>query len=135
MKKVEFFIVSPLSILFCLAFYLILDESYLFNGNVVGDVCITQKYFKSSYDLVNCKNDTMLVENVRAWIVEGEYIYGASKEDSYFIMEIYSGRADYFKSIIEIEQFLLDLGLQSYDLNSEENISHIKGIDGVKRKY
>ncbi|KZN45621.1 hypothetical protein [Pseudoalteromonas luteoviolacea] len=135
MTKVKLFIISPLAILFCLVLYFILDKSYLFNGVIVGDVCISQKYFQSNYDLVNCENETMLVENVRAWIVEGEYIYGANKEDSYFIVEIYSERTDYFKSIIEIDQFLLDLGLQSYDLNSEENISHIKGVDGVERKY
>ena len=106
-----------------------------FYDKVVGNICIKQKLMTSTYSLNFCSNDKLLVDNINGWIIEDGVIYGAFDSASYFSFEFNGESVSTYDSLIKMNAYLRRKGLQSYDMNREENIYHLLYSNGRNRKY
>jgi hypothetical protein len=133
MKK-SIFILSFVFVLVGLSItYLQLTRHWLYSEEIVENICVKQKFRENVYDLVLCDDAKPLVEDVNGWIIDNQLIYGSMSETGYFAISLSRLEVTEFESIHDINSFLFQSDVRSYDMNDEENISHLKY--GGNRKY
>jgi hypothetical protein len=135
LKKVLAIIVFFLLIIvLCIAGFMA-KKTWAFSYEIIENVCLEQNFMASSYKLIICSSDKVMIENINGWIIDGDFIYGAFEGDKYFGFELNDNSASVFHSMREMNSFLKKNGLQFYDLSNEENVSHLLYGNGRNRKY
>lgn len=94
--------------------------------------CIKQASFKEKYNIIDCSTNLVIVEDVAGWIVAEKYLYGALRDGGFFSISVGDLKLNKFSSMKSIDVFLKENGMDNYDMNDEENISHMKDYN---RKY
>lgn len=108
-------------------------HEWFYRFEVAEGVKIVQAPHKYSYDFHTSKG--LVIEDVRGWVIRTGHIYGCSGRISFFLIDSRDLNVRRFNSMTEINVALRTLDLPLYDMNDEENISHLKYDGGRSRKY
>jgi hypothetical protein len=135
MKK---FILTALSLILLISLMIVgifLKNIYFFKANVTEDICIEQKLMTSVYDIIDCSEGTVIAYDVHGWIINGNLFYGSYGDNYFFSFHMRESDILKFRTMNEFNIYLNSHKLPDYDVNMEENISHIKFGNGRNRKY
>lgn len=93
---------------------------------IVADVCVQEMRTSVFPNLVSCSTSEVFVSSVGGWIVEENYVYGALTNGQYFFMNNHQKDPLFFRTMHMLDIQLKKFGLLPYDMNIEQNMSHVK---------
>ncbi|CAH1043268.1 hypothetical protein [Halomonas sp. TD01] len=107
--------------------FLVFQHVYNFRTRIVENICIDQIFMKDEYNLIDCTNNKVLVQDVSEWIVADDTLYGIALDDGdrYFLIKIKDNSAILLESGLDFSDYLNTLGLPPYSISDSENMAHL----------
>lgn len=97
---------------------------YFFKGKIAENIYIVQRPFKDVYDMKS--SGKIIVEDIDGWVVRPNLIYGYFSKTKTYAFSISENKVYLFNNTMELDKYLHERNLPSYDMNDEENIAYLR---------
>ncbi|MBT2773369.1 hypothetical protein J7J47_14165 [Halomonas sp. ISL-60] len=127
MRKILIFFTGVIFFVILVIVFFVFQHVYNFSTRIVEDICIDQVFMKDEYDLINCTNNKVLVQDASEWIVKDNTLYGIAMDDRdiYFLINTENNSVTLIDSYLDFNDYLNELGLPNYNMSNSEGMVHL----------
>lgn len=82
---------------------------------------------KDEYNLINCANNKVLVQDASEWIIKDNTLYGIAMDDRdiYFLINTKNNSVTLIDSYLDFNDYLNKSGLPNYNMSNSEGMVHL----------